>query len=184
MPRRHRLVLLAAAVIAGLAVACSSGGASSTATPQPSPTAADPATPVPGVQPPSVTLAASGASPVAMRIGTYCWGGICADAIGILTPLTPISASAGGELTFGGEAFATAPAGTSFLLWTVPDAPVDARDDWQAWRPESDPITVEVVDGKAVLPADLAPGSYLAALFVNFAGGGDGSYGIVIDVGP
>lgn len=184
MPRPRRLALIAAGLIWLLAAACSSGD-SSTATPAPSPPN-EPAsgTPVADARPPSVTAAAPGGDAVEMRIGSYCWSRVCADAIGIVTPVTAIAASRGSELTFGGEAFATAPAGTSFLLWAVPDAPVDAQDDWRAWRPETDPITVEVINGRAALPADLAPGTHLAALFVNFAGGGDGSYGILIDVGP
>ena len=188
MPRPHRLALIAG-LIAMLAAACSSNGAGSTATPAPSPspapssTAAGPGTPVTDA-PPSVTVAPPGAGVVEMRVGSYCWGGLCADAIGILTPATAITAAAGAELEFGGEAFAVAPAGSSFQLWPVPTAPVDAQEDWQAWQPQSDPITLDVVNARAVLPGDLAPGTYLAALFLNYAAGGDGSYGILIDITP
>jgi len=192
MSRLHRVTFLAGAAICLLAVACSSGDPSPGAATATGPNPADTTIvgvegtppPAPGESdPPTVTIAFGDGGAAPMRVGTYCWSGVCADAIGIITPLSPVRAAAGDEIAFAGEAFEESPSSVSLQLWALPDATVAEGGDWRAWSPETAATALMVTDGVAALPADLTPGRYLASLFATFSGG-DAAYGVVIEIGP
>ncbi len=135
-----------------------------------------------GSEPPGVTLRTP-ADHGDMLVGTFCWGDRCQDAVGVLTPHDSIPAAPGDELNFGGDAFREPLSEVQLELWLAPEAPLFDQTDWLAWRHPDKSIAVPLVGGRAILPDDLAPGTYVAALSLKFAGGGDAFYGALIAVG-
>lgn len=84
------------------------------------------------------------------RLGTYEWGGRAVDYRGIMTARAPITAAVGGAATLGFDGIDDAPVSVSATWYDVGgDAPLDAGDDWAAWRPTSP--GVPVADVKAAL---------------------------------
>ena len=78
-------------------------------------------------------------------------------------------------------------AGASVVTgWAIsrPAEPLADGDDWLAWSPAGDDrVTLEIaLSGDALtFDADLPPGRYVVALFLDFPQG-DASYGLLLDV--
>ena len=139
-------------------------------------------------RPPALT-ASAGAQSAALRLGTNCWTspggpGLCADAFGIITGRVALPAGAGGVVVVSGD---LSVAGASVVTgWAIsrPAEPLADGDDWLAWSPAGDDrVTLEIaLSGDALtFDADLPPGRYVVALFLDFPQG-DASYGLLLDV--
>lgn len=140
-------------------------------------------------RPPALT-ASAGAQSVAVGLGTYCWtspgGGsaLCADVFGIITGLTALPASAGEAVTVHGDLLVARASGVSGWAIPRPAEPIADGDDWLVWGlSPDDRVTLEIALSGDTLTfdADLPPGRYVVALFLDFRQG-DASYGLLLDV--
>lgn len=160
----------------------------------------EPANPI---SPPEGTLASTSGE-VALGLGSYCWSppagvgapAMCADAIGIITAPSDLTADAGETLTIADDEPGTLPwppmTIESATLWLTPGAPVQSEADYRAWLPDAgfeDGITLDTDSSEIgahtiALPADLDPGRYLLSIFYT-AGpdrGSDATYGAILVV--
>ncbi|HJM75397.1 MAG TPA: hypothetical protein QGI71_06000 [Dehalococcoidia bacterium] len=144
-----------------------------------------------GDQPPAAT-ARSGATSVAVGLGSYCWtsggAGLCADSPGIVTGTEDLEVSRGEAVTIGG-AFAQ----TEFALEDARIRPIEGEaaeeaEEWRMWTPtmatwpsEWSALELEAVDGGLRLIADLPAGRYLVSLALSFPQG-DAGYGLILDI--
>ena len=193
--RRRTLPLLSLAfALTLLAVACSGGDSDATPSPTAEPTST--ATPSPTSEPnatpigsdfgiPEVLAAASGGS-IALGEGTYCWSpasgvGLCADKIGIITPLDSLTAVNDETISLSGDLDWSGAEVLEVSAIARPAAPVDFGADWLAYRPEggATKLKLDVTSNGATfsLPSD---GAWLVTLAV-FEDRGDAMYGLLVE---
>ncbi len=201
--RRRTLPLLSFAfALALLAIACSSGNSDATPTPTSEPTST--ATPSPTSEPtatatpsptgtpigsdfgiPEVLAAASGGS-IALGEVTYCWSsasgaGLCADKIGIITPLDSLTVINDETISLSGDLDWSGADVLEVNAIARPAAPTDFGVDWLAFRPEggATKLTLDVTSNGASfsLPSD---GAWLVTLAV-FEDRGDAMYGLLVE---
>lgn len=150
--------------------------------------------------PPALTVTAGGPS-VEAGLGTFCWDGLCADAIGYITPEEALVSAAGDGLTATlasgaiAEVSVTAtPASTlqSQGVCTVvdgiePSGPLCGRDDpLLAWTGAlGEGVNLPATAGGSAIEVDmssLGPDRYVVDFFVRFEPGGDASYAVLLEV--
>ena len=129
---------------------------------------------------PPAAIASIDGEPHDLALGTYCWGGICADAIGIITPPEPVAVSAGASLDLAGDITGIELTESSWVIYPVTGEPIGTGENWVAFRPEADTIEVPAGDGAAI-PSDLEAGEYLLTLTARQEGQ-DAFYGLRIVV--
>ncbi len=148
--------------------------------------------------PPEGTLASAGGT-VDLGLGSYCWSpptgsgqpAMCADAIGVISAPDDLVVEPGETLTIAGEAGSLPwPPMTiaNATLWLADGEPVTEHDDFRAWHPQDDAVTLEtheeIGEHSIVLPDDLEAGTYVLTLQYT-AGpdrGSDATYGAVLVV--
>jgi hypothetical protein len=128
-------------------------------------------------------------------LGSYCWQGICADAIGLPVPAVPLSVRPGETLTFHSQYSPNPNAGLTPLSFTATvynyDSPPNQTtrlDGTTYFTPKAQPVYTSTNPGgkpfTLTLPANLPPGKYALQLQItwpNPAGGkGDGTYGFAV----
>ena len=126
------------------------------------------------------TPEASGTSDRPLALSTYCWGGICADAIGIITPPEQVATSAGALLDLGGDITGVDLTESVWAIYAADAEPVGTGEGWIAFRPEGDSIEIPT-GAEAAIPDDLEAGDYLLTLTVRQEGQ-DAYYGLWISV--
>lgn len=129
---------------------------------------------------PPAAIASIDGEPHDLALGTYCWGGLCADAIGIIAPPEPVAVSAGASLDLAGDITGIELTESSWVIYPVTGEPIGSGENWVAFRPEGDGIEVPVGDG-TVIPGDLEAGEYLLTLTARQEGQ-DAFYGLQISV--
>ena len=132
-------------------------------------------------------VVATGASAaVALGEGTYCWTnpggpGLCADTIGIITPLQSLAVVDDQAIELRGDLDWTNARDLRIQIVPRPAAPVDSGDDWLAFRPEDTAIDVPftMISGgvRFMLPA---PGAWLLMLSI-VEERGDANYGLLVE---
>ncbi|HSJ57137.1 MAG TPA: hypothetical protein VLC95_08145 [Anaerolineae bacterium] len=153
-----------------------------------------PAGPGGGERPPAALLLVDGARQES-GIGTYCWTtpgafgqgvGVCADAIGIITPVealpVPESFTARFQLPI------EAPAG--IVLNVIPvtgedeivTSPLEERD-WRAWTPGAGEQVAPPLQVETEVEMTLDPGLYVLSMFARWEEFGDVNYGWLVQVG-
>ena len=141
---------------------------------------------------PPAAVARSGATSVAVGLGTYCWSsgsvGLCADSPGIVTGTVELEVGRGESVTIGGALAQTQFAVEDARIRPVEGEPAERGDDWLMWTPtpgawpgEWSELEIEAVDGDLRFVANLPPGRYLVSLFVRFPQG-NASYGLILAV--
>jgi hypothetical protein len=175
------------------AVTASSTAAQPAASATPSPAAPPTIVPLPGDgQPPPGTLIVAGQEQIA-GIGSYCWPtemaggqvvGLCADKLGIITPLEPLLVPAGPFTARFRLPLDQAPSVLSLNLMPAAGEPSQFPEDGtQAWEPKFDDQRDVPLALEPAIVLDLAPGLHVLALFVQWEGVGDVLYGFLVQVG-
>lgn len=109
--------------------------------------------------------------------GTRCWGTMCVDMIGPITPEEPAELAPGEELTFQWEGGEPTTVTYSWLRAdTATSQPVDGGK--LAWMVTS---AGEVID-EAPVAAPTEPGEYILVAFAAWEGRGDVSFGMYFSV--
>lgn len=205
-----RFCAIAALVLALGTAGCSAlGGARATAAPPaasatptagqpaasatPSP-AAEPATLLPpsAVEPPPATLTI-GSQQQAAGIGSYCWSagppggqgvGLCADKLGIITPLEPLAVPAGPFTAQFSLPLAAPPTLLSLNVMPATGRVTQfGEQGFQAWEPQAGEQRDVPLRQNPAIVLDLRPGLHLLALFAQWEGRGDVLYGFLVRVG-
>jgi hypothetical protein len=158
------------------------------AAPSPTPSAAvAPETPTTTgvVRPPPATLAI-GEQTQAAGIGSYCWnmqaGGLCADMLGIITPLEALVVAEGAFTAQFNLPLAEAPSALSLNVLPATGEPT-IFEGGQAWLPEQGGTFELQLEAAPAIELNLAPGLYVLALFTAWEGTGDVVYGFLVQVG-
>lgn len=115
-----------------------------------------------------------------MSTGTYCWDGVCADAVGLITPLDSFGVAPGAEMALDGPIREERLTDIQWMLYPAEGDPLHSGENWQAFTPEGG---IEL-DGEetAAIPADAAPGRYVLGVSV-WQDGLDVHYALLIDIG-
>ena len=187
---RDKFILLAFVLLFALILPACGPGADSELTPEGEAISGNtpaPAVPPPTGIPPEATLTINGQRQ-ASGIGTYCWPGVegdvsvCADMIGVPTPLEPLMAEAPFLAAF---EFPLADPSELQLL-AVPVSPEDELDgpggENRWWEPKSGepyPLPTETAP-EIELPLDA--GLYVLRVFARWEGVGDVLYGFLVEV--
>lgn len=205
--RRELIALLVAVgLIASLAVACGGGSeASNVATPTSAPTdlpdgdEEDISNDFDGSSPPALTVTVGDMS-IEAGLGSFCYGRLCADAIGNITPVDALLADAGQltailALEMVSEVSVTATSSSSLESQTIctradgepPTGPIcEGGSVLVAWTGRStETIVLAAVADEATIDIDIStlePGIYVVDVFVRFVSGGDAAYGVLLDV--
>jgi hypothetical protein len=144
--------------------------------------------------PPGLTVV-SGDGSVLAGLGTFCYGNVCADAIGHITRKEPLLLQGGsivGTLAFEEVAEVSVTASPASTLVSEPictDSTGPLCDEggpllaWTGYGVE-EPSLSAMASGQ-VIEVDasaLAPDTYVVDFFVRFVAGGDASYGLLLDV--
>ncbi len=201
------LVLLSnVALIAALAAAC---GGDSEVPDKPTPTIATVDLPdidetdlpndVFGAPPPALTVTVGEVS-IEAALGTFCYGGVCADAIADITPvdallteadqltatlasetIAEVSVTAGPTLNRESQTICTSADGEA------PAGPIcEGGESLVAWiGSSSGSIALAATADGATIDLNIStlePETYVVAFFVRFESGGDASYGVLLDV--
>ena len=141
---------------------------------------------------PPAAVARSGATSVAVGLGTYCWSsgsvGLCADSPGIVTGTVELEVGRGESVTIGGALAQTQFAVEVAQIWLIEGEAERESDRGLVWSPwlgewpgESSELEVEAVDGGLRFVAELPPGRYLVSLSLRFPQG-SASYGLILAV--
>jgi hypothetical protein len=170
-PRLRRLVILPV-LVALLLAACTAEGSPPDDGTEPTPER---------TPPPALSLEVADGRTVPMRIGTYCYGALCVDAIGILTPDEPAVLERGIEVSLAGGAAKEPRTHASALLWPLPAVPVAEGEGWRAWHPGEGEVNLPLDGDAFTLPAGLSSGRYLLSVGIAFEQG-DAQYGLILEV--
>ena len=190
----------------GLA-ACEDGNQEPDATPNP-PGREATATPaatvsVPGLEQPPDLLVTAGESQVMAGIGTFCWGGLCADAFAPITSTDVLVAE--GQMTIDAtlQPVPSDNAIESALVTALridqqpgcdPQEPVSAacgallpildneNVGWPSVSGEGIVLPVSIQEDGLRVTQALEPGTYILLLSLFFEGGGDVAYGVLLRV--
>ncbi len=151
-----------------------------TVTPLPEPT-------ISGEPPPAYLEIAGARRP--MAVSTYCWEGGCVDAVGLITPPEPMTATFPAEAVLDLEATR----GVEFLGLRVMPVTMDMASELTAgrWRGKLvwDVTAVDVASGsvrtlqpirRQATPLDLKAGLHLVWLSVNWVGFGDAQFSMLV----
>lgn len=171
-------------------------GATEPPSPLPTPEAEPPSPPLgpdtgEAGRPPAVTLRVGEQEQVA-GTGSYCWTnpgtgvGVCADAIGIITPSEPLEVSSPFEATL--ELGLEVPP-SQVALRAIPVTASDAMDvggpgsESQAWRPGGTGRWLPLDPARSSsLEISLDPGLYVLDLQASWANSNSASYGFLVQV--
>ena len=204
MARVTSLILVLIGV--GLA-ACEDGNQEPDATPSPlgreavaTPVATDL---VPGLEQPPDLLVTAGESEVMAGLGTFCWGGLCADAFAPITSTDVLVAEGQPTIDATLQPVPSDNAIESALVTALridqqpgcdPQEPVSAacgaflpvldNQDvgWPSVSGDSIVLPFSIQEGGLRVTPALEPGTYIVFLSVFFEGGGDVAYGLLLRV--
>ena len=126
----------------------------------------------------------SGAGTVDLGIGSYCWGRLCVDKIGHMTGKDALTLGSGETFLIGGPLTSISFEELMVQVWPLPNEPIADGPDWIAWPggPTIDGGLEVAVSSPFGYTVNLPPGRYLVSLFVRATGGGDASYGLMLEV--
>ncbi len=178
-----RSLLGLATLLAALAVACDGGGegAGALVTGSPSPALSGGGTGAPS-RPPQAT-ATSGGTGVALGIGSYCWGSVCVDSVGVVVRPPALSVARGATVRVANPAPGVQIKDANVQAWPQTGQPLVSSGGEEAWQVQASKTALPATASPAAVEfaADLPPGRYIVAIFLAFDRG-DVTYGLVLEV--
>lgn len=181
---------LAATLPAFLAVACGGGDPGREPTPAAHDTTDEPPG-FPSIPEPPRAFASADSGNVELGIGSYCWPGsgsgapgACVDRPGVVTAATPLYVGAGGAISVAHPAPGTPIDEIVIRARLAPAGSEPLESGELLWPPGAGSMVLAPSrrDDAILFVAPRDPGTWLVELFLRFGGGGDVTYGLLLQV--
>jgi hypothetical protein len=127
---------------------------------------------------PVVTATLPGGTTVDLAVGTRCWGELCVDHVGPVTPIDPVTADPGAAISFDiGHDMQPSSAGIAWVeaAATWPDTEHEGTVAWMAFPGEFSHDLTSVA-------APTEPGDYVLIVQLFWENEGDVMYGLLVHV--